>query len=65
MVRRVLDDDSELLCFLEARSLRTGTEVQALAYSAFDQNLSVRADHREPVMLGKHVTQRVLVEELT
>jgi len=47
-------------------SLRPGTEVQALAYSAFDQNLSVRvADHREPVMLGKHVKQRVLVEKLT
>lgn len=63
VVRRVLNEDRELLRFLDSRGLRPGAQVEVLSYSEFDRNLRVRvADQEEPIMLGERVTRQIVVE---
>jgi DtxR family Mn-dependent transcriptional regulator len=62
-VSRVQDRDSALLRYLKSVGLVPGTEVEAVAYSPFDENLGLRvAGNREPLFLGKAVSSRIHIK---
>ncbi len=64
MVRRVRDTDPQLLRYLSNMGITPGAEVQALDYSAFDENLRISIEGGDEVVLGSRVTRQVYVELL-
>ena len=65
VIRRVLDRDPELLCFLEDRGLLPQIKLSIESYSAFDDNLTIRVSGTENVVvLGSKVTRQIFVDRL-
>ena len=63
-VSRVNADDPSFLRHAEVLGLIPGAEVKILAISEFDQNLSVEINHRNAIVLGNPVTNKIFVEVL-
>jgi DtxR family transcriptional regulator, Mn-dependent transcriptional regulator len=59
---RVRTDDPALLRHLDSLGLVPGKRVQILAFSPFDENLSVQAEGCKAVTLGTMITGAILVE---
>jgi len=63
VIHRVNSSDGELLRHLSGPGLPPGVRIQALAYSAFDQNLTLQVDERqERVVLGPAITRNIFIE---
>lgn len=61
VIQRVASQDPNLLRHLEELGLTPGTEITVTAYSAFDNNLSIKAGKKLTV-LGLNITTRIFVE---
>jgi DtxR family Mn-dependent transcriptional regulator len=60
---RVRADDSALLRHLEELGLVPGTEVESLAYSPFDHNLSLQiAKNQTTIVIGEEISKRIFIE---
>jgi DtxR family Mn-dependent transcriptional regulator len=64
VIRRVEAEAADFLRYLEAINLVPGARVEVLAYSPYDQNLSLCVNGNE-LVLGPVVTGRIFVEGLT
>jgi DtxR family Mn-dependent transcriptional regulator len=64
VIRRVEAEAADFLRYLEAINLVPGARVEVLAYSPYDQNLSLCVNGNE-LVLGPGVTGRIFVEGLT
>jgi DtxR family Mn-dependent transcriptional regulator len=65
LVKRVPDDDSDLLRYLSELGLIPGVYLTVLAYSPFDDNLKIQIEGQPTaVVLGPAITERVFVEVL-
>lgn len=62
-VRRVEDDNPELLRYLYSIGLMPAARLQVLDYSALDGNLKVQVGERT-VVLGTRITARIFVKEI-
>jgi DtxR family Mn-dependent transcriptional regulator len=63
-VKRVRDDDPELLRHLSSLGLKPPARVQVMSYSPLDENLTLKIEGRsEPVVLGKMITSLVYAEK--
>ncbi len=63
VVHRVMDDDPKLLRYLSGLGLVPLAQVSVLAYSPFDENLSLRISGRdEPIVLGPRITRKIYIE---
>lgn len=62
VVRRVRCEETPLLRHLESLGLVPGTELEAVEYSAFDANLTVKVTGRKPVVIGPAITGQIFVE---
>jgi DtxR family Mn-dependent transcriptional regulator len=66
IIKRVRDTDPELLRYLSERSIVPGACVDILAYSSFDDNLTIQVEGRtDPEVLGARVTRQIFVEEIS
>jgi DtxR family Mn-dependent transcriptional regulator len=63
VIRRVRNDDPELLRYLQANGLVPQARVEILEYSAFDDNLRLQVDDHV-IVLGARVTGQIYVEVL-
>ncbi len=63
VIRRVRNDDPELLRYLQTNGLVPQAGVEILEYSAFDDNLRLQVDEHE-LVLGPRVTGQIYVEVL-
>jgi DtxR family Mn-dependent transcriptional regulator len=62
-ILRVRSDDAALLRHLESLRLIPGATLEVVAYSPFDQNLSLRVGKsREDIVIGFVITSRIFVE---
>ena len=61
VIRRVRNDDPELLRFLHAAGLVPGKIIQVLQHSNFDDNLRLQVDEKE-IVLGPRVTGQIYME---
>jgi len=65
VVRRVRDDDSELLRYLAELGLLPQARVQVLEHSPYDDNLTLRVGEQSGAfVLGPQVTGKIFVEPL-
>jgi DtxR family Mn-dependent transcriptional regulator len=65
LVKRVPDDDSDLLRYLSELGLIPGVYLTVLAYSPFDDNLKIQIEGQPTaVVLVPAITERVFVEVL-
>ncbi len=64
-VNRVKADDPGFLRHVESLGLIPGTELKIVAFSIFDQNLSVKIDRQKTITLGDPITSRIYVEVLS
>ncbi|MFQ5401376.1 MAG: metal-dependent transcriptional regulator [Anaerolineae bacterium] len=65
IIRRVRDEDDDLLRYLDQQGLRIATCVTAVDFISFDHNLHLRIDGRpDPVVVGPKVTSQIFVELL-
>ena len=63
-VKRVRDDDPELLRHLSSLGLKPLARVQVMSYSPLDENLTLKIEGRsEPTVLGKRITSQVYAEK--
>jgi DtxR family Mn-dependent transcriptional regulator len=63
IIQRVPDSNSELLRYLGGFGIGPGTCIEVTAYSALDENLSLRIqNHPGIVVLGKQITRQIFVE---
>lgn len=62
VILRVRADDSALLRHLESLGLVPGAEVEATAYSPFDQNLELRVEGQTSKVIGLTISTRIFVE---
>ena len=63
VIRRVPDDDAQLLRYLEKMGVIPGTVFEVLEFSPFDKVFSVQLEGRDaPISLGDEITSRVFVE---
>ena len=62
IIRRVNDEDSELLRYLDELGLIPGAQLQVTSYTPFDNNLTVEVGSKTSV-LGLKITSKILVEE--
>ena len=63
VILRVRADDPELLRHLESLSLVPGAEVESVAYSPFDQNISLRVGKSgTAIVIGTAISSRIFVE---
>lgn len=63
IIRRVHDDDPELLRYLADLGLQPGVNITTAAYISFDQTLHVQiAGNRETAVLGPSITGKIFVE---
>ena len=66
IIKRVRDTDPELLRYLSERRIVPGACVDVLAYSTFDDNLTLQVEGcPEPEVLGARVTRQIFVEEIS
>ena len=62
-ISRVQDSDSELLVHLKDLGLVPGIVVEVKAYSAFDQNLTLKVRGRAaPVVIGPAISSRIFID---
>ncbi len=62
VILRVRSDDPALLRHLEDLGLVPGAQVEALEYSPFDQNLSLRVGQNErPIVIGIAISSRIFI----
>ena len=62
-VKRVSDNDPDLLRYLSGRGIEPAAQLEILDYSPFDNNLQVQVmGEEEPVVLGAVITNQVFVE---
>ena len=65
VVRRIRDDDAQLLRFLASRGIGVGTELTAGAAAPYSDAMSIMvADTPEPLMLGRSATDAIWVSPL-
>ena len=63
-VKRVRDEDPELLRHLSSLGLKPPASVQVMSYSPLDENLTLKIEGgSEPAVLGKRITSLVYVEK--
>ncbi len=63
IIRRVEDDDPELLRYLADLGLQPGVGITAVAYVPFDQTLRLQiGENRESAVLGPSITGEIFVE---
>ena len=63
IVRRVRDDDPELLRYLSELGFTPPATIEVVEYSPFDENLTLKIKGQEdPVVLGQRITSLVYVE---
>ena len=60
-IRRVEDDDPDLLRYLDSIGLTPAARLEVLDYSSFDGNLQLEIGERT-VVLGPRITERIFVE---
>ncbi len=63
IVQSVKSPETELLRYLEGLGLVPGAQIEILAYSPFDHNLTIKIG-RKSFVLGFNITSRILVEEI-
>jgi DtxR family Mn-dependent transcriptional regulator len=62
-VLRVRSDDPDLLRHLESLGLVPGAEVEAVGYSPFDQNISLRVEKSaNPIVVGAAISNRIFIQ---
>ena len=61
VIRRVRNDDPELLRFLQSAGLVPGKIIRVLQHSSFDDNLHLQVDEKE-IVLGPRVTGQIYME---
>jgi Fe2+ transport system protein FeoA len=62
-MRRVNDDDRELLRYLSELGLIPGTRLVVLGYTPIDHNLTMEIEgNNKPVVLGPKITSLISVE---
>lgn len=65
IVKRVRDNDPEMLRYLSELGLMPQVAIKALEYSPYDENLTLKITGRpDPVVLGRRITTLVYVEVL-
>ena len=65
VIQRVPDNDSELLRYLGEHGIVPGACIDVEAYSAFDDNLSIRVqNHPEVIVLGIRITRQIYVKSV-
>lgn len=62
LILRVRADDAELLRHLKELDLVPGAELEAVAYSPFDQNLHITVDGKAALVVGLPITSRIFVQ---
>ena len=63
IILRVRSDDPALLRHLESLGLIPGAEVEAVGYSPFDQNLSLRVGRsKSPIVIGIAISSHIFVQ---
>ena len=63
IIRRVLHTDPDLLRHMDGLGLRPGVRIEIVAYSSFDQNLSLQVEGQEQLLvLGTAITSQIFVE---
>ena len=63
VVRRVQDDNPELLRYLNSLGLRPQSRLSTLAYIPFDKTLQIHVEgYKEPAVLGPRITGQIFVE---
>jgi DtxR family Mn-dependent transcriptional regulator len=66
LVQRVPDTDPELLRYLGEHDIIPGACIEAVAYSAFDDNLSIRVQNRsEAIVLGIRITRQIFTQVIS
>lgn len=66
VVKRVRDSDSALLRHLGNLGVIPGTLIEVIAYSPFDQNLTLKLiNNDEPIVLGPRITNGIYIEVVT
>jgi len=66
IVKRVRDTDPELLRYLSERHIIPGACVDIMAYSTFDDNLTLMVENRSiPEVLGIRITRQIFVEVIS
>lgn len=62
-VLRVRSDDPELLRHLESLGLVPGARVEAVGYSPFDQNISLRVEKSpNPIVVGAAISNHIFIQ---
>jgi DtxR family Mn-dependent transcriptional regulator len=65
VIRRVLDRDADLLCFLEEQGLVPAIQLYVENYSSFDDNLTIKvANSDAQIVLGPKITRQIFVERI-
>lgn len=63
-ILRVRSDDPALLRHIESLGLVPGAEVEAVSYSPFDQNVSLRVGKNpDPITVGIAITKNIFIEK--
>jgi len=66
VVRRVHDEDAQLLRYLDQLGLRPRSRLTVLDYVSFDGNLQIRLDDQvNAVVLGPQITSQIFVDIVT
>ena len=66
LVQRVPDTNPELLRYLGDHGIIPGTCIEVLAYSAFDDNLTIRVqNHSEARILGIRITRQIYAKVIS
>jgi len=66
LVQRVPDTNPELLRYLGDHGIVPGTCIEVLAYSAFDDNLTIRVqNHSEARILGIRITRQIFAKVIS
>lgn len=60
-IQSVRNADDNLLRYLESQGLVPGAQIEVIAYSPFDHNLTVKAGAKTKV-LGLNVTSKIYIE---
>ena len=60
-ILRVRSDDPALLRHIEGLGLVPGADVEAVGYSPFDQNLSLRVGESAPITVGIAITRNIFI----
>ena len=66
IIQRVPDSNPELLRYLGEHGIIPGACIKVVAYSDFDDNLSIRVQNRSEIrVLGKRITRQIYIKEIS